>query len=84
MASRVEWESEELERIDRNVVKSLGKLSSGKSLKDGEDSGSKVVEHWFALLHWLHLDLDLKEVRQGIMRKHCVLMVIAASFDGYD
>ena len=79
MASRVEWEAEELERIDRNVVKSLGKLSSGKSLKDGEDSGSKVVEHWFALLQWLHLDLDLGEVRQGLMRKDCVLMVTVIS-----
>ena len=72
VASRAEWEAEELERIDRNVVKSLGKLSAGKSLKDGEDSGSKVVEHWFALLQWLYLDLDLGEVRQGFLKKHFV------------
>ena len=75
VAGRADWEADELERIDLNVVNHLDKLAgknrldnhAGKSLEDGEDSGSRVVEHWFALLQWLHLDLDLKEARQGLI-----------------
>ena len=65
IGGKVEWEADELERIDENVVGHLDKLAA-KSLEDGEDlrSNWKAVEHWFALLHWLHLDLDLKEIRQ--------------------
>ena len=73
--AKADWEADELERIDLNVVNHLDKLAgknrldnlAGKSLEDGEDSGSRVVEHWFALLQWLHLDLDLKEARQGLI-----------------
>ena len=75
VAGRADWEADELERIDLNVLNHLDILAgknrldnlAGKSLEDGEDSGSKVVEHWFALLQWLHLDLDLKEARQGLI-----------------
>ena len=65
IGGKAEWEADELERIDENVVGHLDKLAA-KSLEDGEDlrSNWKAVEHWFALLHWLHLDLDLKEIRQ--------------------
>ena len=70
-ASRADWESEELERIDENVRSHLGKLAGGKGLEDGEDLGSswRAVEHCVALLHWLHLDLDLKEIRQHFPTK---------------
>ena len=63
--ARAKSEADELERIDQNVVRHLDKLA-GKSLKDCEDLGYnwKAVEHWFALLHWLQLDLDLNEIRQ--------------------
>ena len=63
--ARAKSEADELERIDQNVVGHLDKLA-GKSLKDCEDWGYnwKAVEHWFALLHWLQLDLDLNEIRQ--------------------
>ena len=67
-ASRADCESEELERINQNVRSHLDKLADGKSLEGGEDLGSnwRAVEHCSALLHWLHLHLDLKELRQNI------------------
>ena len=63
------WDADELERIDRIVLRHLGQLA-GRALDGspgGEDQGVpwKVGEHWSAFLHWLHLDLDLGEVRQG-------------------
>ena len=63
------WEADELERIDRTVLRHLGQLA-GRALDDspgGEEQEVrwKVGEHWSAFLHWLHLDLDLGEVRQG-------------------
>ena len=63
------WEADELERIDRTVLRHLGQLA-GRALAGspgGEDQEVqwKVGEHWSAFLHWLHLDLDLGEVRQG-------------------
>ena len=63
------WEADELERIDRTVLRHLGQLA-GRAL-EGNPGGEhqevrwKVGEHWSAFLHWLHLDLDLGEVRQG-------------------
>ena len=64
------WEADELERINRTVLRHLGQLV-GRALEDspgGEDHQEvrwKVGEHWSAFLHWLHLELDLGEVRQG-------------------
>ena len=65
---RAGCDSEELERINQNVRSHLEKLADGKSLEGGEDlrSNWRAVEHCSALLHWLHLHLDLKELRQNI------------------
>ena len=72
VGSRADCESEELERINQNVRSHLDKLAGGKSLEDGEDLGSnwRAVEHCLALLHWLHLHLDFKEIRQDFLTKH--------------
>ena len=59
------WEADELERIDRTVLRHLGQLA-GRALEGEEQEVRwKVGEHWSAFLHWLYLDLDLGEVRQG-------------------
>ena len=63
------WEADELERIDRTVLRHLGQLA-GRAFEEspgGEEMEVrwKVGEHWSAFLHWLHLELDLGEVRQG-------------------
>ena len=63
------WEADELERIDRTVLRHLGQLA-GRAFEESpggehQEVRWKVGEHWSAFLHWLHLDLDLGEVRQG-------------------
>ena len=63
------WEADELERIDRIVLRHLGQLAGraleGSPAVEDQEVRWKVGEHWSAFLHRLHLDLDLGEVRQG-------------------